>query len=274
MGSVPVKKIIYRFVIALLIVVPAIAWTQEPSGEKTLRAGRIDDTHLGMGIPFLQNTSEDLALEIHALTEALAVVRQRQADQGADLTEMRDLLKTVTGKLENILKGVSITERRLNQLHARISRLERSQNTRQGEQKPQESNNTSQPKGETLSDPEAVYDAGLRYFKEEHYDQARTEFQRIIDGHPGTTLAGQAQFWIGESFYSDGNYEQAILEYEKVVKQHPKGEKAPHALFKEGMSFSKLGDNATAKLIFQQLIEHYSDSSQAAEAAAKLAEMK
>lgn len=278
------KKSIYRLVIAFFILVPVTAWTQEavsmrmgPSGKKTVPPGVMDDAHLGLGIPFLQNTSEDLTMEVKALAEALAVMRQRQADQGADVSEIRDLIKAWSGKVEELLKGLSVAERKLNQINAKMSRMERSLSVRQGEHKSSEQNHADQLAGkgqETLSEPEAVYEKALSYFKEEKYEQAREEFQRIIADRSGTPLAVQAQFWIGECFYLDGNYEQALLEYEKVVKQYPKGEKAPQALLKEGMCFSQLGDNATAKLVFQQLVEHYPDSSQATTAAAKLAEMK
>jgi len=215
-------------------------------------------------------------MEVTALAEALAVMRQRQADQGADISEIRDLLKAWSGKLEHLLKGMSVAERRLNQLNAKVSRLERSLNSRQGEQKSWGQSQADQMAGKdvALADSEAVYEKALNLFKDKEYDQAREEFQRIVSAHPGTPPAVQSQFWIGESFFLDGNYEQAILEYEKVVKMDPKGERAPQALLKEGLSFSHLGDNATAKLIFQQLVEHFPDSSQAAAAAAKLAEMK
>lgn len=274
------KKNIYRLVVVFLFFIPVTAWAletaserDEPLQKKAVRPVAAEAEHLGLGIPFLQNTSEDLSMEIKALTEAIAAVRQRQADQGADITEIRDLVKAWSGKMENLLKGLSVAERRLNQLNARMTRMERSLNTRQ-ELKSMKPDSAAKPKGDDSFDPDVVYEAALRYFKDENYDQARTEFQRIVEGRPGTAKVAHAHFWIGECFYNDGNYEQAILEYEKAIKQDPKGEKAPQALLQEGLSFSKLGDNATAKLVLQQLVDHHPDSMQAVTAAAKLAEMK
>lgn len=275
------KNIFCRLIVAFLVFIPLTAVALEPDSEKalvkpkkTVRPVSAEAEYLGLGIPFLQNASEDLSMEIKALADALVVVRQRQADQGADITEINDLVKTWSGKMENLLKSLSVAERRLNQLNARMTRMERSLNALQGERRSAKPDSAEKSKNEGPFDPDAAYETALRYFKEENYDQARSEFQRIVEELPGSQKAALAHFWIGECFYNDGNYEQAILEYEKVIKHDPKGEKASQALLKEGLSFSKLGDNATAKLVLQQLVDQYPDSTEAVTASAKLAEMK
>ena len=54
----------------------------------------------------------------------------------------------------------------------------------------------------------------------------------MIQNHPKSSNADNAQFWIGETYYKEKWYEKAILEYQKVIEKYPSGNKAPAALLK------------------------------------------
>ena len=87
---------------------------------------------------------------------------------------------------------------------------------------------------------------------------------------PQSDEADNAQFWIGETYYRENWYEKAILEYQKVIENFPKGNKVPAALLKQGMAFTELGDKENARLIFKELVDRFPRSTEAKIATQKL----
>ena len=66
--------------------------------------------------------------------------------------------------------------------------------------------------------PQDIYQAAYIDFSKGSYALAMAGFREFLRRFPDHTLAGNAQYWIGESFYGEGNYKQAGLEFHKVQK--------------------------------------------------------
>jgi tol-pal system protein YbgF len=115
-----------------------------------------------------------------------------------------------------------------------------------------------------------LYAQGKKLFDNEDFGGARNAFESLLKKFPQSDQADNAQFWIGETYYRENWYEKAILEYQKVIENFPKGNKVPAALLKQGMSFTELGDKENARLIFKELIDRYPRSTEAKIAAQKL----
>ena len=96
-----------------------------------------------------------------------------------------------------------------------------------------------------------LYAQGKKLFDNEDYSGARNTFETLLKKFPQSDQADNAQFWIGETYYRENWYEKAILEYQKVIENFPKGNKVPAALLKQGMAFTELGDKENARLIFK-----------------------
>jgi tol-pal system protein YbgF len=134
--------------------------------------------------------------------------------------------------------------------------------------KPADPNSAAPP--ETTLTPEELYAAGYRKFQDKDYDGAELDFRNSIASSPGSSLADNAQFWIGEIYYAQKEYERAILEYDTVIKKYPSGDKVPAAMLKEGFAFLELNDTANARTIFSELIKKYPKEPQAETARKKL----
>ena len=117
---------------------------------------------------------------------------------------------------------------------------------------------------------DGIYQAAKQAFDQGDLELAREKFQKLIDTYPKSTMADNAQFWIGEIYYNEKWYEKAILEYQKVIENYPKGNKVQSSLLKQGFSFFNLGDKANARLIFTELIKKYPKSNEAEIAKKKL----
>jgi tol-pal system protein YbgF len=120
--------------------------------------------------------------------------------------------------------------------------------------------------------PDELYAAAKRDFDRGALEGARSGFERLLSLHPKSKLAGNAQFWLGETYYREQWYEKAILEYQKVIENYPDSNKIEACLLKQGLAFFNLGDKANARLILKELIRKYPKSNEAQIARQKVKE--
>ena len=125
-----------------------------------------------------------------------------------------------------------------------------------------------QPEKE-LSENE-VYTRAKQAFDKGDVETAREGFETFLKRYPKSTIADNAQFWVGEIYYREKWYEKAILEYQKVIEKYPKGNKVPAALLKQGLAFFNLGDKVNARLILKELVKKYPGSNEGKIAKQKL----
>lgn len=95
---------------------------------------------------------------------------------------------------------------------------------------------------------------------------ARQLFTEFLARFGKDELAGNAQYWLGETYYAGRRWNDAIVEYRKVLKDHRGSEKTPDALLKIGMAFQNQNDCKNAILFFEEVEQAYK-SSQAAKVA-------
>src|SRR5207237_393498 len=81
---------------------------------------------------------------------------------------------------------------------------------------------------------------------------ARQLFNEFLGKYKSDELAGNAQYWLGETYYAEKRWNEAIAEFQKVLKEHKKSEKTPDALLKIGMSFQAQADCKNALLVFDE----------------------
>ena len=104
---------------------------------------------------------------------------------------------------------------------------------------------------------QATYDAAMAALRGGNYDKAAATFREVVTNYPSGDLAGNAQFWIGESYYTKGDLENAIPAYRKVLSDWPQSRKAPDALVKLGFSLSDLKRNGEARNTLEDVVRRY-----------------
>jgi tol-pal system protein YbgF len=114
------------------------------------------------------------------------------------------------------------------------------------------------------------YEAAWRTLDKKDYKGAIGRFKEFIKKYPKSALAGNAQYWIGESHYALKEFDQAIIEFDAVRRKYPQGEKVPAALLKQGFAFADLGEKVNARLILQEVVEKYPQSPEAVRAKQRL----
>ncbi|RUM88139.1 MAG: tol-pal system protein YbgF [Thermodesulfatator sp.] len=108
-----------------------------------------------------------------------------------------------------------------------------------------------------------LYRKALAALKKKDYEKARRLWRRYLELYPKGKYAANAHYWIGETYYAERRYEEAILEYQKVIDGFPGSYKVPAALLKQGLAFLHLGDTAAARILFKKILSKYPRSEQA-----------
>ncbi len=113
-----------------------------------------------------------------------------------------------------------------------------------------------------LNTPKEKYDFAYGLVSNAQYDQAETSFREFLTDHPEDELAGNAQYWLGQTFYARGNYADATRTFLEGMSKYPESPKAPAYLLKVGMSLNLLGEKAEACEVYRELNARYPDSSE------------
>jgi len=102
-------------------------------------------------------------------------------------------------------------------------------------------------------DAQSLYEQGYGALLQHDYAGAEGAFRRLVDSYPNDPLAGNAQYWLGESFYARGEYKNAADAFLKGYKKYKAGQKAPDTLLKLGMTLAELGQKDAACSTFGEL---------------------
>jgi tol-pal system protein YbgF len=102
-------------------------------------------------------------------------------------------------------------------------------------------------------DAESLYQQGYGALLQKDYAGAEGAFSRLVATFPNNPLAGNAQYWIGETYYARGQYKNAADAFLKGYKAYKSGEKAPDALLKLAMALAQLGQKDAACSTFNEL---------------------
>jgi len=116
------------------------------------------------------------------------------------------------------------------------------------------------------------YDEALAEYEARRYESAISGFNEVLKITPASSLADNAQYWIGECYYSLGKNEKALESFAKVFN-FPKSNKLPDAHFKVGKTYLNMGKNSEAKEEFKAVVANYPDSQAAKYARSELAKL-
>ncbi len=99
----------------------------------------------------------------------------------------------------------------------------------------------------------AQYNAAFGLLRRADYPAAEDALRSFVQQHPRDPLAGNAQYWLGESFYARGKYTEAAAAFAEGYQRYPKGPKAADGLLKLGMALDHANQKHNACLALVQL---------------------
>jgi tol-pal system protein YbgF len=101
--------------------------------------------------------------------------------------------------------------------------------------------------------PQEQYDYATGLLQRGAYAEAELALKAFVAQHGKDPLAGNAQYWLGETYYVRSNFKEAASTFALGYQKYPKSAKAPDNLLKLGMSLGQIGQKDNACTAFRQL---------------------
>ena len=101
--------------------------------------------------------------------------------------------------------------------------------------------------------PLEQYNAAFALLRQARYDEAEQALRAFIQHNPKDALAGNAQYWLGESFFARRDYSNAASAFAEGYEKYPRSPKAPDDLLKLGITLGILGQKDNACRVFARL---------------------
>lgn len=106
------------------------------------------------------------------------------------------------------------------------------------------------------------YDGALSHLRRGEHENAEKALRLFLDNHSDSDLAGNAQYWLGESYYVREMWRPAAQSFLICVQKYKSGLKAPDCMLKLGMSLGAMGEKAKACKTFSEISRRFPDASQ------------
>ncbi|MEJ0067645.1 MAG: tetratricopeptide repeat protein [Pseudomonadota bacterium] len=75
--------------------------------------------------------------------------------------------------------------------------------------------------------PKDQYDYAFDLLKRAEYAQAEQALRQFVTAYPSDPLAGNAQYWLGETYYVRNNYSEAAAQFLKGYQTYPRVRRRP-----------------------------------------------
>lgn len=108
--------------------------------------------------------------------------------------------------------------------------------------------------------PQAQYDFARNLLMQRDFTRAETALRAFISSNPNDTLAGNAQYWLGETYYVRQNYLDAARTFAEGYQQYPESSKAADNLLKLGLSLVNLDRKNDACITLTRLTSEYTNA--------------
>lgn len=126
----------------------------------------------------------------------------------------------------------------------------------------------SAPEVQGIRDPKELYDKAMASYLDEKFEDSEKTFKTLMEEHPLSPYASEAQLMLGDVCYALERYEDAASYYTNFAAMHPRHSRAAYAFFQKGMSYFKdilsidRDQTATKKALFafQDLTAGYPSS--------------
>ena len=164
--------------------------------------------------------------------------------------------------LENRLREI---ERRLQQADAEKDRAEKALKAAEKKRKDQEAaalkaENDKKDKIKATygkKNAKTLYNEAFASIKKQDYKTAEKQFEAFLELYPKNDLAGNAQYWLGESYFARGQFDKAAIAFAEGFQKYRDSQKAPDNLFKLGLIMARMNKKEEACIAFKNFSAEY-----------------
>jgi len=108
-----------------------------------------------------------------------------------------------------------------------------------------------------------LYDRVMEEYKHRDYEAALAGFRFFLELHGQSSLAANAQYWMGECQYRLRRYKEALKTFYYVVSYYPLSPKLAASTLKIGQTYTRLKDHEKARTMYERVIDEFPESPEA-----------
>ncbi len=194
----------------------------------------------------------------------------------AKITELEQVVASLTAQVEEINAAVSALDSRVSKMNQDIDfRLTALENAPKLEPvvQPEKTEPSAVANVVVLqvdpADAQKEYDVAYGFMKNAKYDEAQKALKSFLEKYESDKLAGNAQYWLGETYYVRGHFNEAAVTFAEGVKKYKTNAKGADSLLKLGMSMARLNKIKEACTAFNSLEKEFPNASDSLKARAK-----
>ena len=102
-----------------------------------------------------------------------------------------------------------------------------------------------------------LYHDAFKKLQDGDYAGAERGFKVFLQSNPKHVLAGNAQYWLGETYYARRDYQNAMTAFAEGYKVYKASPKGPDNLLKLGVTLAALGRKPDACAVFAKFNQDY-----------------
>jgi len=263
-------KILGAFFLGVL----TLAAAGQDKSKKAIELVYDDVQVLKQQVEELRTRVDQNAAEIRAIQDQLKAVADLVRQSMAGQAGLLEGLRAVPAQYQDIVRKIDLLTQDLQEIAADLAAAHLPQavpavsaeaGTKPAGQAPPKTPPGSKPQPAPgkpappppTSSPQEAYSMAYNDYLKGNYDLAIESFKLYRAQFPGSPLADNALYWIGECRYSQRKFEEAVDAFDELILTYPQGDKAAAAHLKKGLSFVELGKKPEALAALKILVAKY-----------------
>ena len=187
------------------------------------------------------------------------------------LNQLQQAITMLTGQLEQLQYRNQQLQQQMEKMQAdyeyRLDQMEKGGGRSGGAPPPRPNTQAAAPPPPLAPPPAAapsaaagadqMYNDAFKKLQDGDYGGAERGFKAFLQSNPKHTLAGNAQYWLGETYYARRDYQNAMTSFAEGYKVYKGSPKGPDNLLKLGVTLAVLGRKPDACAVFAKFNQDY-----------------
>ena len=120
----------------------------------------------------------------------------------------------------------------------------------------------------------SAYDQAYMDLVNGRYNAAATGFRTVLSKYPEGEWGDNSRYWLGETYYVERKFDEARAQFEAIVEHSPESPKLAEAYLKLGFVQQEQGELDAAESTLKNVLEQFPDSTASLLAERRLEQLK
>ncbi|HEX5084169.1 MAG TPA: outer membrane protein assembly factor BamD [Blastocatellia bacterium] len=268
MNKIRVYTLPFLLAVVFLPLAGGIGFAQSKEQREKIDRMAVQVEDLKTELVLLQRTTQQMQDTFNKTMGELNTLITQMSDNISNIRRAQESVSTksgdVTAQVTSIGERVTATNERIERLSEQFAQV-----------KKLIEDIPKQPvAGQIIpGNPEQLFAAAYIDYSRGNDELALSEFRQYVETYPGSEMADNAQYWVGEILYAQKKLPEASAAFEQVKIINPNGDKTSSALYKRGLILLEMQRREEGIVQLLSVYNDYSKTKEAELAKNKLAEV-